>query len=250
MKPYYEDESVTLYHGDWRELISENFRADLILTDPPYGETSLEWDRWPIGWPALAARHSRSMWCFGSLRMFLEHRDEFAGWKLSHEVVWEKNTTGMHPGDRFSRCHEYALHWYQGEWRDIYHDPPRVQAAKRLAGDVISRGVVGKGRVTGEMGAYRVVSDGLSYHRTIIKADSVRSGINETEKPAALLQPLIRYGCPPGGTVLDLFAGSSSALVTARILGRKAVGYEKRESQCEQAALRLSQGVLDFGEVS
>ena len=51
MKPYYQDDFVTLHVGDWRELIPSDFRADLILTDPPYGETSLTWDRWPEGWP-------------------------------------------------------------------------------------------------------------------------------------------------------------------------------------------------------
>ena len=31
MKPYYADETVTLYHGDWRALIPECFTADLIV---------------------------------------------------------------------------------------------------------------------------------------------------------------------------------------------------------------------------
>ena len=70
--PYYSDESVTLYHGRWEQLIPESFTADLIIADPPYGETSLSWDTWPEGWPTLAARHASSMWCFGSMRMFLD----------------------------------------------------------------------------------------------------------------------------------------------------------------------------------
>jgi len=37
MKPYFEDESVTIYHGDCRELLGEMPRVDLVLTDPPYG---------------------------------------------------------------------------------------------------------------------------------------------------------------------------------------------------------------------
>jgi site-specific DNA-methyltransferase (adenine-specific) len=76
--------------------------------------------------------------------------------------------------------------------------------------------------------------------------------INETEKPVPLLEPLVAYACPPGGTVLDLFAGSCSTLVAVRHLGqgRKAVGFEVREEQCEAAARRLSQGILDFGDAS
>ena len=48
------------------------------------------------------------------------------------------------------------------------------------------------------------------------------------------------------GGLLDLFAGSSSTLVAARALGRHAVGIEKRESQCEAAALRLAQGTFEL----
>jgi site-specific DNA-methyltransferase (adenine-specific) len=77
-----------------------------------------------------------------------------------------------------------------------------------------------------------------------------RRAINETEKPTELLEPLISYACPPGGTVLDPFAGSCSTGVAARALGCKAVLIERREDQCEKAAKRLAQQILDFGEVS
>lgn len=74
--------------------------------------------------------------------------------------------------------------------------------------------------------------------------------INETEKPTELLEPLISYGCPSGGTVLDPFAGSGSTGVAARALGMESVLIERRESQCEASAKRLSQGILDFSGVS
>jgi len=49
--PYYSDELVTLYCGDFRDLlphvIAEHGEPDLTCTDPPYGETSLTWDRCP-----------------------------------------------------------------------------------------------------------------------------------------------------------------------------------------------------------
>ena len=37
MKPYYQDEYVTIYHGDCREIVPTLGRFDLLLTDPPYG---------------------------------------------------------------------------------------------------------------------------------------------------------------------------------------------------------------------
>ncbi len=35
-KPYYQDEWVTIYHGDCREILPELPKVDLVLTDPPY----------------------------------------------------------------------------------------------------------------------------------------------------------------------------------------------------------------------
>jgi len=245
-QPYYSDDRVTLYHGDWRELIPEDFTADLILTDPPYGETSLAWDKWPTGWPALAARHSRSMWCFGSMRMFLDQRDEFSDWRLSQDVVWEKHNGSGFASDRFKRVHEHALHWYQGDWDALHHETPREPGGD--GSKSVRRNP--PPTHTGKIGAYSYVDDGLRLARSVMRARSMqgRAPINETQKPVPILEPLIQYGCPAGGTVLDLFAGSAAVLVAARNLGRRGVGYEMREEQCESAARRLAQDVLDFGE--
>ena len=253
MSIYYQDEHATLHLGDWRQEIDPGFTADLIVTDPPYGETSLTWDRWPDGWPGLAARHARSMWCFGSMRMFLKRYHEFThyqfgeAWKLSQDVVWEKHNGSGFATDRFKRVHEFATHWYRGEWSSIYHETPRVPGGDGTK-SVRKRGLTPH---TGAIGTVGYQDDGLRLTRSVIKARSMQQkAINETEKPVGILEPLIEYGCPAGGTVLDLFAGSGSTLVAARNLGRRAVGYELREEQAENTAQRLSQGVLDLGGVS
>ena len=37
MTPYFQDDAVTIYHGDCREIVPTLGRFDLLLTDPPYG---------------------------------------------------------------------------------------------------------------------------------------------------------------------------------------------------------------------
>jgi len=45
-KPYYQDEWVTIYHGDCREILPliPDKSIDLVLTDPPYGIDKADWD--------------------------------------------------------------------------------------------------------------------------------------------------------------------------------------------------------------
>lgn len=35
-EPYYQDESVTIYHGDCREILPNLQKVDAVVTDPPY----------------------------------------------------------------------------------------------------------------------------------------------------------------------------------------------------------------------
>lgn len=37
MTPYYEQDGITIYHGDCRDVLPELGTFDLLLTDPPYG---------------------------------------------------------------------------------------------------------------------------------------------------------------------------------------------------------------------
>jgi site-specific DNA-methyltransferase (adenine-specific) len=239
--PYYQDDTVTLYHGNALELVDTEFAlADCVITDPPYGETALAWDRWPTGWPSFMP--GNSLWCFGSMRMFMDRADEFraAGWQLSQDVVWEKNNGSGFARDRFRRVHEHALHWYRGPWGDLYRDVPLVPRTgpdKSLARRT-------SGAHTGAITPQAYIDTGERLMRSILRAPAVRYGDHPTEKPVGILDPLIRYSCPPGGTVLDPFAGSGSTLDAARATGRRAIGIEAREDYCEAIARRLSQGVL------
>jgi site-specific DNA-methyltransferase (adenine-specific) len=250
-KPYFDDGQVSLYVGDCRKILPAlGIEADLILADPPYGgETSLAWDIWPDGWLEVAATASRSLWCFGSMRMYLEHGGEFAaaGWKFSQDIIWEKHNGSGSAKDRFKRVHEIPTHWYRGPWSGIQHETPVTLDAVR---DRVHRRQ--RPAHWGDIGGHVYESEdgGPRLMRSVIYARSMHGrAIHKTQKPGALLEPMITYGCPLGGTVVDPFSGSGSALMIARQTGRRAIGIELHEPHAEESARWLSQMNLT-GEAS
>lgn len=229
---------IVLYHGDCREILPTVGAVDAVVTDPPYGDTSLKWDRQVSGW--MDAIDAPQVWCFGSLRSTLITYPQFvaAGYVLAQEIVWEKhNGSGFH-ADRFRRVHEFAVHYYRGvPWGDLYRS---VQTTP----DATARTVRRKGRPahTGhiEGSNYRSEDGGPRMMRSVMRVRSEHGrAAHPTQKPEGILRPLIEYSTPPGGTVLDPFAGSGSTLLTARSLGREAVGIELDEGYCEVIASRL-----------
>lgn len=75
------------------------------------------------------------------------------------------------------------------------------------------------------------------------------SGAHFATFPPKLIEPLIKAGCPLGGTVLDPFGGAGTTGLVADRLGRNAVLIELNESYTEIAKARLhSDGgmFLDF----
>lgn len=222
------DASLIEYEGDCRDFLP-GLTADLILTDPPYGSTPQPWDTWPDGWVKLAAACAPSMWCFGTARMYLEHGAEFtaAGWRFAEDIVWEKHN-GSGPGSRrrFQCVHEAVYHFYRPPWSAIYADVPRVPRdgperapAKRVPANTVHRGSYGASSTW--------TDDGLRLTRSVIRARSAhRRGTHTAQKPDDLLRILIEASCPPGGTVLDPFAGSRAVLRAAAALGRNAIGID------------------------
>jgi site-specific DNA-methyltransferase (adenine-specific) len=237
--------SITILQGDCRTIMPGQGPFDCIIADPPYGETSLSWDKMVRGWERIA--HDRlkptgSMWVFGSLRFFmLAHRPmRRAGLRVTQEVVWEKhNGSGFH-ADRFKRVHELAVQVIRTDaaWADVYND---VQTTP----DAVARKVRRKKCRLTHMGhinqaAYGSEDGGPLIMRSVIYARSCQGrAIHPTEKPVDLLEILLRTSCPPGGLVGDFFAGSGAAADAARGLGRRYVGCELNPDYHAAAQNRL-----------
>jgi len=90
------------------------------------------------------------------------------------------------------------------------------------------------------------------YERGTVRSGKVGGGLmgdklaheNEAAFPEWLAEVFVASFCPPGGAVLDPFVGSGTTLAVARKLGRRGIGIDIRESQCELTSRRLKQGLL------
>lgn len=241
---------MTILTGDCRDLMPAHGPFDMILADPPYGDTSLAWDRRVEGWIALARdalRPTGSIWVFGSLRCFMATADLFAdaGLRLAQELIWEKQNGSNFHADRFKRVHEMAVQFYPAEtrWREIYN-------VVQTTADAAPRAVRRKRRPphTGNIDAGHYISHdgGPRIMRSVVFIRNCHGrAIHPTQKPVALLEILIRTSCPPGGLVGDWFAGSGAAGEACRLSGRRYLGCEIDADMAEHARARLA-AVLPF----
>ena len=97
--PYYQDEWVTIYHGDCREILPSLSEASAIVTDPPYelGFMGKSWDSkgisfQPDTWKVIrqACLSGSPLLSFGGSRT--SHRIacaiEDAGWEIRDTLMW------------------------------------------------------------------------------------------------------------------------------------------------------------------
>ena len=62
---------------------------------------------------------------------------------------------------------------------------------------------------------------------------------HQTQKPLDLISQLCRVVCPPGGTILDPFAGSGTLAEAAAATGRHYVCIERAPEHCQTAEQRI-----------
>ena len=235
MKPYYEEDGVTLYCGDCLELLPGLPPVDLVLTDPPYeaeahtqqrrvkrGGGVLELE--PLGFAPMVPSHRDTV---SQLIATLSRRwvltfcqiEAVPLWRCSYEAaglvyrrtcIWVK-PDGMpqYSGDRPGMGYETFV---------AMHRP-------------------GKSHWNGG-GRHGVF--------TVHKHDGIGANGHPTQKPLRLIAELVRLFSDAGELVLDPYAGSGTTLVAAKRLRCKAIGIELNEEYCELAARRLSQQIFDF----
>jgi site-specific DNA-methyltransferase (adenine-specific) len=205
--PYRRIETIgrcNLYLGDCRAILPHIGTADAVITDPPYGDTSLAWDSRVSAWLPLvraALKPSGSLWAFGSMRFFMDTVNDFrdARFRYAQDNVWEKHNGSSFHADRFKRVHEHAVHFYPTDvaWADIYKKPVTTP-------DATARTVRRKKRPphTGNIDAssYESEDGGPRLMRSVQLVRSCHGyAVHPTQKPTGIVEPLVRYSCPSGG---------------------------------------------------
>jgi hypothetical protein len=127
------------------------------------------------------------------------------------------------------------------------HSAGHARPAKRDGGKTGMWGMVGDGHRYGDAGGSPAR---FFYCGKASKADRGEGNTHPTVKPQSLMRWLCRLITPPGGTVLDPFAGSGSTLLAARAEGFHAVGIEREAEYVEIARRRLSVDAPLFSEVA
>jgi len=213
-KPYYQDDYVTLYHADCREVLPLLEPVDLVLTDPPYGigeardksksrnrgirlavqkdYGNFDWDDKPIDQDLINQLITQPAIIFGGNYYTMPPS---ACW-----LVWDKHQTGD-----FADC-ELA-------WTNL---PGAVRRINYLWNGMIKQ------------------RPEQRWHPTQKPLDVMKWCITQADTK---LKNKIT-------TILDPFAGSGTTLRAAKDMSRKAIGIEREEQYCEVAAKRLRQEVL------
>jgi site-specific DNA-methyltransferase (adenine-specific) len=213
MKPYYEQDGITIYHGDCRDVLPDVwFGVDLLLTDPPYG---MDWNFTGQGSGKGAQGGSRS---------------RFAG----ETIVGDREDFDPSHLLRFPRVVLWGFH----------HFPQHLNRGSVLVWVKKREDAYGTFLSDADL-AWMKGGCGVYISKTINPASFQNDRQHPTQKPVELMKWCIQKS-GTNGRVLDPYMGSGSTIVAAKELGHHAIGIEVEERYCEIAAKRLSQAVL-FG---
>ncbi len=223
LRPYFEDHSITLYHGDAREILPqlEPETFDMALTDPPYLVSYS--GRWGSDLEIIQG-DSESSWVepvFTEIWRLLKPDSlcfSFYGWPHAETFLSTWKTIGFRPVSLIAFIKD---RWGLGQFTRAQHETAYLLA---------------KGRPRKPNAA---ISDVLDWEQT-------SPHLHPNQKPLRAISKVVSTYTSEHCRILDPFCGSGTTLIAARNLGRSAVGIELEERYCEIVALRFSQDVFTF----
>jgi len=230
---YYQDDAVTLYHGDAREVLAglPDASVKAVLTDPPYTERTHAKAR-----KNTADGIGHGITTFGSITdadlesILAECGRVSQGWVVAtldyrHAVKFDSEPP------RGLKCQRVGV-WV------------KTNPTPQITGDRPAQGWEAIAYLHRDKG--RSKWNGGGKHGNYVTPIAAPEG-HPTAKPLSILRDWVTLFSDPGDTILDPFAGSGTTLRAAADNGRKAIGVELNEAYCELIAKRLSQGAFDFG---
>lgn len=243
------DDSIDLYHGDCLEvmpfLASQGVKADLVLTDPPYGTTHCRWDSvidipkmWSTVRNVCQDRTPVLLFCQQPFTSVLGNSNLRY---LRYNWIWEKTTaTGFLNANRMPlKSHEDVLVFYHK--LPLYH-PIKTTGHIRKVVASNHRQKCSQGEIYREYNLFTDYDSTERYPRTVLKfsTDKQTCCLHATQKPVALLEYFIRTYTNEGNLVIDFAMGSGSTGVACRNTGRKFIGIEKDDAIFQIAKNRMS----------
>jgi len=211
MKPYYEHNGITIYHGDCREILPQLGVVDLIFADPPYHE-KVAWIYQEIAYHAKRILRNRGF-CYAYC--------------------------GAHALPRVISLMAAYLDWFWLFTIDHNGANPRMWN-KRLM-------VAEKPVVCWTNGI--PTQDELEWVATDWRGQKADKRFHDWGQGAGFAFEHISKRTNLCDLVLDPCCGGGTTLRVAKDLGRRAIGIEIDEENCEIAAKRLSQEVFEFREI-
>jgi DNA modification methylase len=261
MKPYYEQDGITIYHGDCREVAPSVADVDLVVTSPPYADQRrYGFDKGEFRWEHVVPRALASVSLTPRGQMLvnlgLVHREgevlpywepmihtlRAFGYRHFGWYVWDLGF-GL-PGDwhgRLAPSCEFVFHFNREPVQPHKFVPTKQR--KCSGGNLRNRddSLPSRKNSPEKCGQpFKVPDSVIRLNREMAR----NIGGHPAPYPRQFAEFMLRAW---DGTVLDPFMGGGTTLLAAHGLGRRAIGIEIEERYCEIAAKRLSQAVLPLG---
>ena len=252
MKPYYDSDGITIFHGDCLDVLSTLETVDHALTDPPYARDVYA----RLSAPNSHARSAdakdiglgRTMKLNNGARIAalvageIGHIDEMldpVAVELARLVLrWALVFSDVETCHRWRLALEGSGMRYvrTGAW--VKPDPmPQFSSDRPAVGFEPATICHAQGKMRWNGGG-----KAATWTHNISKGEARPD--HPCPKPLPLMRELVSLFTDPGDTILDPFMGSGTTLRAAKDLSRKAIGIEVEERYCEIAAKRMAQAVL------